>query len=160
MIWSNLLSFASLSERLSAPWAFDLGHVAVSLISTLLSWDSLTSAPPPFIQLRPLPLHIAVGLRRVAATRLACSARVLSQHLDGLLRSWLASLLHLAAGRGSPLLRPSTHIRRCLFQDTVAALTQRIHSHRWVYIAAYKSATFARLSQRNPAPRCLETRMR
>jgi len=33
-------------------------------------------------------------------------------------------------------------------------------SHRWVCIAAYKSATFARLSQRNPAPKCHETRMR
>jgi len=33
-------------------------------------------------------------------------------------------------------------------------------SHRWVYIAAYKSATFARLSQRNPAPKCLETHLR
>jgi hypothetical protein len=127
MIWSNLLSFASLSERLSAPWAFDPRHVAVSLTSTLLSWDSLTSTPPPYIQLRPLPLHISVGLRRVATMRLTCSARVLSQHLDGLLRGWLASLLHPAAGRGSPLLRPSTQIRRPVFQDTVVALTQRIH---------------------------------
>jgi len=68
-------------------------------MSGLLSWDSL----PPLRRnsfVRPLPVRVAASLRPRATSSKSCSVLVVSHHLDGLLRTELAGLLHPASDPG------------------------------------------------------------